>query len=62
MSLGGTTVYQYTALDDCTRMRVLRLCERLHVGSSLRFLTEVCGVLPFPIRKFQGNDTLRVRP
>jgi hypothetical protein len=31
--LGGEKAYPYTALDDCTRLRVLRLYTRLHVRS-----------------------------
>jgi len=33
-------VFQYTAIDDCTRMRVLRLYSRLNQHSSLAFLRE----------------------
>jgi transposase InsO family protein len=56
VKLGGVKVYQYTALDDCTRLRVLRLYQRLHVSSSLRFLTEVCRGFPFPIRTLQCDN------
>jgi transposase InsO family protein len=53
--VGGTKAYQYTALDDCTRLRVLRLYRRLHVLSSLDFVAEVVHAFPFPIRKIQTD-------
>jgi hypothetical protein len=37
--------FQYTALDDCTRLRVLRLYRRLNPASSLAFLG---GAAPGP--------------
>ena len=38
VQIAGRWAFQYTALDDCTRFRVLRLYRRLHHGSSLAFL------------------------
>ena len=35
--------FQYTAIDDCTRIRVLRLYRHLNQRSSLAFLREVVG-------------------
>jgi transposase InsO family protein len=49
-------VFQYTALDDCTRYRVLRLYRRLNQYSSLQFLTELRGALPFPMKKLQCDN------
>jgi transposase InsO family protein len=49
-------VFQYTALDDCTRFRVLRLYKRLKQHSSLRFLTELRCALPFPMKKLQCDN------
>lgn len=48
--------FQYTALDDCTRFRVLRLYRRLHQSSSLTFLGELCRAFPFRIRKLQCDN------
>ena len=45
--------FQYTALDDCTRFRVLRLYRRLHHRSSLAFLAELRRAFPFPIQRLQ---------
>ena len=49
-------VFQYTALDDCTRMRVLRLYPRQNHHASLDFLRELTEAFPFPIRKIQCDN------
>jgi transposase InsO family protein len=49
-------VFQYTALDDCTRFRVLRLYRRLNQHSSLHFLGEIRRTLPFAIKKLQCDN------
>jgi len=41
INLKREKVFQYTALDDCTRYRVLRLYKRLNQRFSLQFLTEL---------------------
>ena len=53
VKIAGHWACQYTALDDCTRFRVLRLYRRLHQSSSLAFLGELCRAFPFRIRKLQ---------
>ena len=49
-------IFQYTALDDCTRVRVLRLYPRQNQRSSLHFLDELRRALPFPIKKLQCDN------
>jgi hypothetical protein len=39
--------YQFTAIDDCTRIRVLRAYDRLNQTIAIRFLDEVMARLPF---------------
>ena len=56
VKIAGRWAFQYTALDDCTRFRVLRLYRRLHQSSSLAFLGELCRALPFRIRKLQCDN------
>jgi len=56
VKIAGRWAFQYTALDDCTRFRVLRLYRRLHQSSSLTFLTELCRAFPFRIRKLQCDN------
>ena len=56
VKIAGRWAFQYTALDDCTRFRVLRLYRRLHQSSSLTFLTELCRAFPFRVRKLQCDN------
>jgi transposase InsO family protein len=56
VKIAGRWAFQYTALDDCTRFRVLRLYRRLHQSSSLAFLAELCRAFPFRIRKLQSDN------
>lgn len=56
VKIAGQKVYQYTTLDDCTRMRVLRLYRRQHQRPSLLFLSELCRAFPFPIHKLQTDN------
>src|SRR5215813_4547860 len=46
---GGRRLFQYTALDDCTRYRALRLSPQLNHRNSIAFFREVQGAVPFPI-------------
>jgi transposase InsO family protein len=56
VKIAGRWAFQYTALDDCTRFRVLRLYRRLHQSSSLAFLAELCRAFPFRIRRLQCDN------
>ena len=42
-------IYQYTALDDCSRYKVLRLYDRASASSTLEFLNHVVEESPFAI-------------
>lgn len=55
VKLPRETIYQYTALDDCTRLRVLRLYPRQNRHASLDFFRQVQAAMPFPIRKLQSD-------
>ncbi len=59
--IAGRWAFQYTALDDCTRFRVLRLYRHLHRGSSLAFLAELRRAFPFRIRRLQCDNALSAR-
>jgi len=52
----GHQVYQYTAIDDCTRFRVLRLYPQQNQRSTLAFFSEIRQALPFPIRRLQCDN------
>lgn len=47
--------YQFTAIDDCTRMRVLRLYSNKKAESSVDFLYHVLENFPFPIQRIQTD-------
>ena len=47
--------YQFTAIDDCTRLKVLRLYPNKRAASTLDFLTHVQGELPFPMQRIQTD-------
>ena len=48
-------LYQYTAIDDCTRVRVLALYSRRTAANSVRFLDFVIEEMPFPIQRIQTD-------
>lgn len=48
-------LYQYTAIDDCTRIRVLALYRRRTAANSLLFLEKVIEEMPFPIQRIQTD-------
>jgi transposase InsO family protein len=54
--IGKIKAFQYTAIDDHSRFRVLRLYRRLGQTSSLDFLGELRRGFPFPIRKVQSDN------
>jgi transposase len=56
-------VYQYTAIDDCTRTRVLAIYPRRTATNSLLFLERVIEEMPFPTQAIQtdrGREFLRL--
>lgn len=52
----GRRLFQYTAIDDCSRYRVLRLYPWLNHRVSLRFFEAVRQAMPFPIRRVQTDN------
>jgi len=50
-------IYQYTAVDDCTRYQVIRLYKRRTAANTLLFLECVCVTeeMPFPIQRIQTD-------
>lgn len=51
-------LYQYTAIDDCTRVRVLALYPRRSAANSLLFLEKVIEEMQFPIQRIQTDRRL----
>jgi transposase InsO family protein len=52
----GKRLYQFTAIDDCTRIRVLKVYDRCNQRTAIRFLNEVRKRLPFRIQVLQTDN------
>ncbi len=48
--------YQFTAIDDCTRLRVLRIYDRLNQKTAVQFLDYVLAKLPFRVECIQTDN------
>jgi transposase InsO family protein len=48
--------YQFTAIDDCTRIRVLRIYDRLNQITAIRFVDYVVEKLPFAVEVIQTDN------
>ncbi len=48
--------YQFTAIDDCTRLRVLRIYERSNQKMAIQFLDYVLEKLPFRVERIQTDN------
>jgi transposase InsO family protein len=54
----GTTkrFYQFTAIDDCTRVRVLKVFDRCNQRTAIQFIDDVIRRLPFRVRVIQTDN------
>jgi transposase InsO family protein len=55
----GTTrkrYYQFTAIDDCTRLRVLKIYERNNQKTAIQFIDYVLSRLPFRTQVIQTDN------
>jgi transposase InsO family protein len=48
--------YQFTAIDDCTRLRVLRIYERCTQQTAIQFLDYLLQRLPFQVEVIQTDN------
>lgn len=48
--------YQYTAIDDCTRIRVLKIYDRNNQKVAIAFVDEVPSRLPFQVECIQTDN------
>jgi transposase InsO family protein len=48
--------YQYAAIDDCTRLRVLRAYPRNDQKTAIQFIDHVLSQLPFRVEKVQTDN------
>jgi transposase len=53
--------YQFTAIDDCTRLRVLRIYPKLNQQTAIQFLDYVLERLPFRVEVIPDRQRGRVR-
>ncbi len=51
-------IYQYTAIDDCSRYRVLAVYSRRTAANTLDFLERLLEEMPFPIQRIQSDRGL----
>src|SRR4029077_457416 len=48
--------YQFTAIDDCTRIRVLKIYDACNQTSAIRFVDELIRRLPFRVLVIQTDN------
>ena len=48
--------YQFTAIDDCTRLRVLRIYDQLGQKTAIQFVDYLLEKLPFHVRRIQTDN------
>ena len=48
-------IYQYTAVDDCSRWRVLKIYTRATAKNTLDFIDIMCEEFPFAIQRIQTD-------
>ncbi|MFG1755893.1 IS481 family transposase [Streptosporangium sandarakinum] len=53
---GRNKYYQFTAIDDCTRLRVLRIYPQLNQKTAIQFLDYVLSRLPFQVEVIQTDN------
>jgi transposase InsO family protein len=49
-------LYQFTAIDDCTRIRVLKVYDACNQRTAIRFTDEVLRRLPFRVQVIQTDN------
>ncbi len=54
----ANNLYQYTAIDDCTRYKILVLYKRRTATNTLDFIEQVMERMPFPIQRIQTDRGL----
>jgi transposase InsO family protein len=52
----GKRLYQFTAIDDCTRIRVLKVYDGCNQRTAIRFVDEVLRRLPFRVHVIQTDN------
>jgi len=55
-SLAGRKLYQYTAIDECTRFRHMAIYDEINPQASVRFIKELKKCFPFEIECIQTDN------
>lgn len=53
---GRNKYYPFTAIDDCTRLRVLKICPTLNQATAIQFVDYVLQRLPFQVEVIQTDN------
>lgn len=53
---GRNKYYQFTAIDDCTRLRVLRIYPQLNQKTAIQFVDYMLSRLPFQVEVIQTDN------
>ncbi|WP_228838971.1 DDE-type integrase/transposase/recombinase [Nocardia amamiensis] len=48
--------YQFTAIDDCTRLRIMRIYPHNNQKTAIQFLDYVLSQLPFAVETIQTDN------
>jgi transposase InsO family protein len=56
LGAAGKKFYQFTAIDDCTRLRVLRAYPRCNQQTAIQFLDYLLARLPFRVEVIQTDN------
>lgn len=56
LAFTGKKYYQFTAIDDCTRFRVMRIYDHNNVNNASDFINQVKKALPFAIKQVQTDN------
>ena len=51
-----TRLYQFTAIDDCTRVRVLKIFDACNQATAIRFMDDVFTRLPFRVHVVRTDN------
>ena len=51
-------LYQFTAIDDCTRIRVLKIYDACNQSTAIQFANDVLKRLPFRVQVMQTDNGL----
>ena len=60
--VAGRRLYQYTAIDCCTRLRVVSFSEEMTTSTSKAFVQFALSTFPFPVRIVQTDNDRTFTP